>query len=65
MANHFVLGNGGLLINFNGHANITDLYFPYVGHKNHVGGHLCGLAVLTPHETLWLGDGWESCSASR
>ncbi len=59
-SNHYVLGNGALLVNFNGHGNITDLYFPYVGHKNHVGGHLCGIAVLTPHETLWLGEGWES-----
>jgi len=63
MANHYVLGNGGLLINFNRHANITDLYFPYVGHRNHVGGHLCGLAVLTPHETLWLCEDWH-CRAS-
>jgi len=60
MSNHYVLSNGNLLINFNRFSNITDLYFPFVGHPNHVGGALCGLAIVLRDRTLWVGDGWTS-----
>ena len=60
MSNFYVLGNGNLLANFNRFSNLTDLYFPYVGHRNHVGGHLCGIAVLTPHHAIWVGEEWRT-----
>lgn len=59
MASHHVLGNGNLLLNFTAESNLTDLYFPHVGFRNHVAGHLCGIAVISSHHTRWLGADWK------
>ncbi len=45
MVRPLVLGNGQLLVNFDGALNMRDLYFPYVGQLNHIGGHYCSFGV--------------------
>lgn len=44
MPRALVLGNGNLLVNIDSGMNIRDLYFPYVGMDNHIGGHRCGIS---------------------
>lgn len=39
MSRSLTLGNGNLLVCLDKHAQVRDLYFPYVGLENHVGGH--------------------------
>jgi GH15 family glucan-1,4-alpha-glucosidase len=56
--NHYVLGNGLLLLNYDAHANLTDLYYPYVGHPNHVGGQRCGVGVVRDGRFRWLDASW-------
>lgn len=56
--NHYVLGNGLLLLNYDAHANLTDLYYPYVGHANHVGGQRCGVGVTRDGHFRWLDALW-------
>ena len=31
------LGNGHLLVTFDGHYRIRDFYFPHIGQENHAG----------------------------
>ena len=60
MPRPLVLGNGALLVNLDSDLSIRDLYFPYVGWANHVGGHRCRVGVWTPDGFAWLEDGgWE------
>ncbi|TJY44487.1 glycoside hydrolase family 15 protein [Cohnella pontilimi] len=56
MARHLVTGNGKMLINLDNYGYIRDLYFPYVGQLNHVGGQLCRLGVWCNGEFAWLDD---------
>lgn len=55
-----VLGNGKTLIGIDNNAELRDLYFPFVGLENHVGGnyrHRVG--VHTDKGISWLSDeGW-------
>lgn len=39
MSTTLVLGNGNLLLNFDEHLFISDLYWPHVGQENHLQGH--------------------------
>jgi len=60
MPRPLVLGNGELLVNLDRDLSIRDLYFPYVGWANHVGGYRCRVGVWTPDGFAWLEDGgWE------
>ena len=60
MPRPLVLGNGALLVNLDSHLSIRDIYFPYVGWANHVGGYRCRVGVWTPDGFAWLEDGgWE------
>lgn len=60
MPRPLVLGNGKLLVNLDSFLSIRDLYFPYVGWANHVGGHRCRVGVWTADGFAWLEDGgWE------
>lgn len=45
MPRPLVIGNGSLLINLDRQCNLRDLYHPYVGMDNHIGGHRCGVAL--------------------
>ena len=45
MPREIVLGNGELLVNLDRHLSIRDIYYPYVGWANHVGGYRCRVGV--------------------
>lgn len=54
MARHLVIGNGKLLINLDQHNYIRDIYYPFVGQLNHVGGHYCRVGIWVQGEFSWL-----------
>lgn len=54
------LGNGGLLVAFDRHYQIRDLYWPHVGQENHALGHPFRQGVWVEGQFRWLDDGrWE------
>jgi glucoamylase len=54
------LGNGSLLVAFDKHYQIRDLYWPYVGQENHALGHPFRLGVWVDRQFRWLDDSrWE------
>ncbi|WP_127496365.1 glycoside hydrolase family 15 protein [Paenibacillus glycanilyticus] len=60
MARHLVIGNGKLLLNLDQHCFIRDIYFPYVGQLNHVGGHYCRFGIWIGGAFSWLDEKeWE------
>jgi GH15 family glucan-1,4-alpha-glucosidase len=60
MPRPLVFGNGEMLVNLDSQLSIRDIYYPYVGWANHVGGHRCRVGVWTPEGFAWLEDGgWE------
>ncbi len=56
MARHLVIGNGKMLVNLDNRCFIRDVYFPYVGQLNHVGGHACRFGVWCDGLFAWLDD---------
>ncbi len=57
MSKALTLGNGKLLINLGPRAEVRDLYFPYIGLENHLGGHLAhSLGVFADGQMSWLAD---------
>ena len=59
MPRPLVVGNGRLLINFDDKLHMRDLYYPYVGQLNHVGGHFSKLGIWVQGRFSWLDeDGW-------
>lgn len=61
MPRDIVLGNGELLVNLDRHLYIRDIYYPYVGWANHVGGYRCRVGLWTGGSGFaWLDDpAWE------
>ena len=60
MPRDIVLGNGELLVNLDRHLSIRDIYYPYVGWANHVGGYHCRIGVWTGEDKFsWLDDSWD------
>ena len=61
MPREIVLGNGELLVNLDQNLFVRDIYYPYVGWANHVGGYRCRVGVWVQDGGLaWLDDaGWE------
>lgn len=61
MPREIVLGNGELLVNLDRHLSIRDIYYPYVGWANHVGGYRCRIGVWVEGGGFaWLDEaGWE------
>ncbi|MBJ6364276.1 glycoside hydrolase family 15 protein [Paenibacillus sp. GCM10012307] len=60
MARHLVVGNGKLLVNLDHNSYIRDIYFPYVGQLNHVGGQRCRLGIWAEGSFSWLDEPqWE------
>lgn len=60
MARHLVIGNGKMLINLDQQNYIRDIYYPFVGQLNHVGGHYCRLGIWVQGEFSWLdSDEWK------
>jgi len=56
MARHLVIGNGKMLVNLDSECFIRDVYYPYVGQQNHVGGHACRFGVWCDGAFAWLDD---------
>lgn len=60
MPREIVLGNGEMLVNLDGTFQIRDLYFPYVGWANHVGGYPCRVGVWAEGAGFaWLDASWD------
>ena len=54
------LGNGSLLVAFDKHYQIRDLYWPHVGQENHASGHAFRLGVWVDGQFRWFDDSrWE------
>jgi len=58
MPRELVLGNGTLLINFDKNYCLRDLFYPYVGLENHVGGYEHRLGVWVDGKFSWT-DEWK------
>ena len=56
MTRALVFGNGQMLVNMDDSLNIRDLYFPYVGQLNHVGGHYCSFGIWVEEQFSWCYD---------
>ncbi|HJV46862.1 MAG TPA: glycoside hydrolase family 15 protein [Bacillota bacterium] len=56
MPRPIVVGNGKLLINFDTRLNMRDLYYPYVGQLNQIGGQYCRLGVWVDGVFSWCCD---------
>jgi len=60
MARSLVLGNGNILVCMDKQAQVRDLYFPYVGLENHVGGqHKHRVGVWVEGKMRWLDNNWD------
>ena len=59
MPRALVFANGEMLVNLDRFLSIRDLYYPYVGWANHVGGHFCRVGVWAENAGFaWLGEDW-------
>jgi GH15 family glucan-1,4-alpha-glucosidase len=56
MPRHLVIGNGKFLINLDQHTCIRDLYYPFVGQLNHVGGYQWRIGIWADGTFSWLSD---------
>ncbi|UVI27889.1 glycoside hydrolase family 15 protein [Paenibacillus spongiae] len=56
MARHLVIGNGKLLVNLDRNCYIRDIYYPYVGQLNHVGGQYCRIGIWVSGVFSWLDE---------
>ncbi|MBW7474246.1 glycoside hydrolase family 15 protein [Paenibacillus oenotherae] len=54
MARHLVIGNGKLLVNLDRNCYIRDIYYPFVGQLNHVGGQYCRFGIWVDGQFSWL-----------
>jgi len=54
------LGNGRMLVGFDDEYRLRDLYYPYVGKENHVGGFYCRFGVQVDGRFTWVArtHGW-------
>jgi len=50
------LGNGALLLNFDGTYQLRDLSWPHVGLENHTDGHVCRFGVWADGRFVWMDD---------
>jgi oligosaccharide amylase len=56
MPRQLAIGNGKMLVNLDQHSFIRDIYYPFVGQLNHVGGHYCRVGVWVDGSFAWLND---------
>jgi len=55
-----VIGNGHMFIGFDAKTNMRDLYYPYVGQLNHIGGNRNSIGVYVDGVFSWCDEsGWE------
>lgn len=60
MPRELVLGNGTILVNFDGNLNMRDFYYPYVGELNHIGGSKNSIGIWSEGQFSWLDEtSWE------
>lgn len=60
MPRQLVIGNGGMLVNFDSDGNMRDLFYPYVGQWNHIQGNKNSLGVWVENNFTWCDEsGWE------
>lgn len=58
MARSLSFGNGSMLVCIDHFAQVRDLYFPYVGLENHIGGHYVHkIGVWVENQFSWVSDG--------
>jgi GH15 family glucan-1,4-alpha-glucosidase len=53
---HIVVGNSRLLVNMDRHTFIREIYYPYVGQLNHVGGFQCRVGIWIDGIFSWLNE---------
>ncbi|WP_366922814.1 glycoside hydrolase family 15 protein [Metallumcola ferriviriculae] len=59
MPREIVLGNGGMLVNFDKDLIMRDLYYPHVGWENHISGHKNAIGFWVDGKFSWIDDdGW-------
>jgi oligosaccharide amylase len=56
MPRPLVIGNGKLLINFDSSLNMRDLFYPFVGQLNHIGGYFSRIGVWVDDTFCWCQD---------
>jgi GH15 family glucan-1,4-alpha-glucosidase len=57
MAKSLAFGNGSILVTTDRFAQVRDLYFPYIGLENHIGGHYAHkLGVWVEEQFSWTDD---------
>src|SRR5665647_1380407 len=65
MPRELCFGNGDLMITLDADLAIRDLYFPFVGMENHVGGHRCRFGVWVDGQFSWVDEHWGRSIAYR
>ncbi|MGQ9920301.1 MAG: glycoside hydrolase family 15 protein [Desulfobacca sp.] len=53
------IGNSRLMLAFDRHYTLRDLYFPHVGQENHMGGAHSRFGVWVEGRFSWIGPDWE------
>ena len=53
------VGNGNLLLTFDLHYRVRDVYFPWVGQENHGGGHEFRFGIWADGRFSWMGPEWD------
>ena len=53
------ISNGNLLVTFDRHYQVRDLYFPHVGQENHNQDAVCRFGVWCEGKFSWMGPEWE------
>ena len=53
------VGNGNLLLTFDLHYRIRDVYYPWVGQENHAGGHEFRFGIWADGRFSWMGPEWD------
>lgn len=65
MPRELCFGNGDLMITLDADLAIRDLYFPFVGMENHVGGHRCRFGAWVDGRFAWVDGGWDRSISYR
>lgn len=54
------VGNGSMLVTFDGRYQLRDIYFPYVGSENHNPGDICHTGIWVDGQFAWFSsDAWK------
>jgi glucoamylase len=53
------VGNGNLLLTFDLHYRIRDVYYPWIGQENHGGGHEFRFGIWADGRFSWMGPDWD------